>query len=160
MPMPDEPKPEPLPTSQYGFFAWVAKLLFGLTTERALMVFVCFGFGVLGWKMLDQYEKWQERTDRAHEEARESDRRNCDADKAQIRADSLAREKAQQDSFRAMQKDLITHWANEAERTRLVIVEAVKMEVNRLAKKGGDEEFPAVAPSPKLKAGPRDSPRP
>ena len=150
---------EPFPTNQYSLLAWLAKLLTGLSTQQALIMFVCAILGVLEWKMLDQFQDWQARTDRMNAERIESDRRAYETDKVLIRADGIALAKAQQESFRLMQKDLIGFWSTEGEKNRMVIVEAVKVEVARLAGKHEAEECPTVAPAPKVKGfAPQGSP--
>ncbi len=139
--MADGTPPEPaqqqqvvVTTGAISLLLGFAKVIAGLTTERALILFICVGAGYMFYtrEKTQAEDKAQER--RAADEFKERDRQHCDSREDKLRRDSAAEATALRAWF-AMQADAQRRFENDQrEKDRAVIAELTRV----ISKKNGE----------------------
>jgi uncharacterized protein HemX len=148
-PTPEQPQQQQsvvIATGAISLLLGVAKIVAGLTTERALILFICVGAGWMFYtrEKSQAEDKAQER--RAADEMREREKQHCDGREDKIRRDS-ATDKKEMLAFYATQAELQRKFENEQqEKTRVTITELTRVIARKFPDKANDCPLPGGNP--------------
>lgn len=141
-------------TGTIGLVTTLARIISGLTTDKALTLFVAAAFGWLLFTMMQQSNQEKTNRDRTYEDSRERDRRHCDD-----REDKLAKDQA----FEAERVRLF--FAQQAELTRKFHVEenekirTAVADLTRMIGRKFPDKLPPDEDEPNATGGLPNSPR-
>lgn len=136
-------------TGTLGLVTTLARIISGLTTDKALTLFVAAAFGWLLFTMMQQSNQEKTNRDRTYEDSRERDRRHCDDREDRIAKDQNA-EAERVRVFFAQQAEIGRKFQNEEnEKIRGAVADLTRMIGRKFPDKiPPDEDDPPIAGSP------------
>lgn len=127
-PLPADPnQPIIVTTGTMSLILGLAKIIAGLTTERALILFICVGAGWMFWTDKRSQTEDKAQLARVAEEAKERDRRHCDDREEKVRRESQTEADKMRVWYALMNESQRKFEMEQRDKDRAVIAELTKV---------------------------------
>ncbi len=134
----DPNQPILVATGTMSLLLGFAKIIAGLTTERALILFICVGAGWMFYTRERSQAEDKAQIARAAEEAKERDRRHCDDREEKSRRDMQAEAEKMRTWYISMSDGQRRFEAEQRDKDRAAVAELAKA----IARKIGESDLP------------------